>query len=139
MTLKEGERGQTSPWLMLGSGLNTEGEIDMNTPKPKNFFMYMNERIFRFLVCFITLTVLSFGNACNDGGGSGGLWSETFGGQDSDRGSSVRQASDGGYIVVGTTRSYGAGDYDVWLIKTDANGYEQWSKTFGGVELGVAS
>jgi hypothetical protein len=59
-------------------------------------------------------------------------WSKTFGGTGDDRGYSVQQTSDGGYIIVGVTRSYGAGLEDVYLIKVDANGNMQWSKTFGG-------
>ena len=59
-------------------------------------------------------------------------WSKTFGGVDNDRGYSVAQTSDGGYIIAGETWSFGAGAMDVYLVKTDSNGIETWSKTYGG-------
>jgi len=59
-------------------------------------------------------------------------WNNTFGGTDTDMGASVQQTTDGGYVVIGWTDSYGAGGSDVWLIKTNSNGDEEWSQTFGG-------
>jgi hypothetical protein len=59
-------------------------------------------------------------------------WNKTFGGTSNDIFRSVRQINDGGYILIGTTWSFGAGSGDVWLIKTDASGTIQWNRTYGG-------
>jgi hypothetical protein len=61
-------------------------------------------------------------------------WTRTYGGAADDYGYSVRQTSDGGYIIAGNTDSYGAGLNDVWLIKTTAFGDTQWTRTYGGTD-----
>ena len=47
-------------------------------------------------------------------------------------GNFVINTSDGGYAVIGTTNSLGAGNYDVWLLKMDSSGDTLWTKTYGG-------
>jgi len=66
-------------------------------------------------------------------------WAKTYGGTDGDLASSVQQTSDGGYIVLGRTNSFGAGGRDIFLIKTYANGNIQWAKTYGGTNWDEAS
>ncbi|MCH8318611.1 MAG: T9SS type A sorting domain-containing protein [Bacteroidetes bacterium] len=59
-------------------------------------------------------------------------WVKAFGGTNNEKGFSVKQTADGGYIVTGYTTSFGVSGEDVYLIRTDANGDTLWSKTFGG-------
>jgi TolB-like protein len=67
------------------------------------------------------------------------LWAKTYGGTGDDIAYSVQQTSDGGYIVAGYTTSFGAGNRDIFLIKTDANGNVIWAKTYGGLDWDWAS
>lgn len=62
------------------------------------------------------------------------LWSSTIGGSLDDRAQSLIEANDGGILVIGETKSFGEGDYDAWLIKTDNSGNPLWSWVFGGVD-----
>ncbi|MBU0508236.1 right-handed parallel beta-helix repeat-containing protein [bacterium] len=60
------------------------------------------------------------------------LWSRTFGGSQADECYAVRQTTDGGYVLVGHTSSFGAGSLDIWVVKTDSNGSGLWNRTYGG-------
>ena len=59
-------------------------------------------------------------------------WSKTFGGGGMELGYSVKQTSDGGYVLLGYSDSYGSGLVDVLLLKLTATGGISWSKTYGG-------
>jgi hypothetical protein len=59
------------------------------------------------------------------------LWTRNYGGAGDDRGYSVQQTTDGGYIVAGYTDSFGNGS-QVYLIKTNASGDTLWTRVYGG-------
>lgn len=58
-------------------------------------------------------------------------WYKIYGGSSYDRASSLTATKDGGYLIVGSTSSFGAGNYDVYIIKVNAKGKEEWSSTYG--------
>jgi len=64
-------------------------------------------------------------------------WEKTIGGSEYDKADAVQQTTDGGYIIAGTTYSYGAGLTDAYLVKTDASGNTTWENTFGGNDLEI--
>jgi hypothetical protein len=82
-----------------------------------------------FLTVFLSLLFVSIAVALEPGDT---LWTRTYGGSDADYGYGVQQTSDGGYIIAGETASFGAGSYDIYLVKTDANGDTLWIRTYGG-------
>jgi hypothetical protein len=65
-------------------------------------------------------------------------WQKTYGGADDDYANSIKQTSDGGYIVAGVTESFGTGNPDIWVLKIDSSGNIQWQKTFGGSDWDYA-
>jgi hypothetical protein len=61
-------------------------------------------------------------------------WEQYYGGTRSDYGFAVVATEDGGYAWSGGTESFGAGDSDMWLVKTNNLGEIEWNQTFGGIE-----
>lgn len=59
-------------------------------------------------------------------------WTRTVGGPQLDEAYSIRQTSDGGYIVAGYTTSYGSGNEDILLVKLTSAGALSWARTLGG-------
>ena len=65
-------------------------------------------------------------------------WNKTYGEAEADRAYHVIETSDGGYALAGCTGSFGVGNYDFWLVKTDSTGNMQWNKTYGGPNNDIA-
>jgi len=53
------------------------------------------------------------------------VWTQTFGGTMADIGYSIGQTQDEGFIIAGSTYSFGAGHTDAYLVKTDPFGNEE--------------
>lgn len=66
-------------------------------------------------------------------------WQRTYGGIESETAYSTQQTSDGGYIVLGETESFGAGNGDIWILKLTSDGNIEWQKTYGGSQAEEAS
>jgi hypothetical protein len=69
------------------------------------------------------------------------LWEQTYGGTQFDAAQAVISSKDGGYFIVGNSKSIDIdatlnnGENDIWVIKTDSNGRLLWQNSFGGIDL----
>jgi len=61
-------------------------------------------------------------------------WNKTYGWTSWDEPHSIIQTDDGSYVIAGATKSVGAGDYDVWILKISSSGIPQWNSTYGGAD-----
>jgi uncharacterized delta-60 repeat protein len=59
------------------------------------------------------------------------LWSKAFGGESNDEAQAVTQLADGSLIITGGTESFGAGEFDFYIIKLAANGKKLWERYYG--------
>lgn len=62
-------------------------------------------------------------------------WSRTVGGTQGDFGSYIIQSTDGGYVLAGVTLSFGAGQYDIYIVKLSSSGALEWTRTVGGADF----
>jgi hypothetical protein len=60
------------------------------------------------------------------------LWTRNYGGYSHETGFNLSETSDGGFILIGSTESLNTGEKDIILIKTDPEGFEQWTRVHGG-------
>ena len=91
----------------------------------------MKTRNILFFLSLIVILLLNVKTEKTLGSPSIG-WHQTYGGTGNEEVHSVIQTSDGGYALAGWTSSFGASEYDFWLVKTDSSGNVQWNKTYGG-------
>ncbi len=63
------------------------------------------------------------------------VWQKMYGGGDFDYSYSSIQTGDSGYIIIGTTKSFGAGDSDCLIFKIDSTGNIEWQKALGGTNF----
>ena len=83
------------------------------------------------LIPVLTIAVLSFFSVA----AFAQTWQKTYGTTCTDRGRSIQQTDDGGFILAGFTDvSCGSGIYDMYMVKIDRSGNELWSSTYGGAE-----
>ena len=83
-------------------------------------------RCLAVLTIILGITSVSFAQAPDT------LWTNTFGGSGIERSRHGIQVSDGGYLIVGYTTSFGAGSDDVWIVKATSSGAFDWYSVFGG-------
>ena len=91
----------------------------------------MSTAIILVMVLIFTLLSLPALAADNDSTLPAVEWQTIYGGKGSDVGYSAAPTADG-YLVLGTTKSYGNGSYDAWLLKLDNAGHVLWNRTYGG-------
>ncbi|RLB35249.1 MAG: hypothetical protein DRH12_16795 [Deltaproteobacteria bacterium] len=67
------------------------------------------------------------------------VWQKEYGGSGEDIPQSITSTSDGGYVVAASTRSFGAGESDIWVVKLNFRGEIEWQRSFGSTETEIPS
>jgi hypothetical protein len=62
------------------------------------------------------------------------VFTRTYGGYAGDSGAWIENTADGGFVITGSTNPEGGGGWEVYLVKTDADGVLEWDESYGGWE-----
>jgi hypothetical protein len=120
-------------WTRVYGGVNYEVAYDIQTTSDGGFIMVGGSGSFgaTYYLDFYLVKIDSVGDT---------LWTRSYGGDQVDWALAVQQTSDGGYIVVGNTESYGPGSSNIYIIKTNPIGNLEWEYVYGdsGSEGAVA-
>ncbi|HHT9134177.1 MAG TPA: hypothetical protein ACFYD2_04680 [Candidatus Avalokitesvara rifleensis] len=90
-------------------------------------FISLAARYMLRILLFTLVLFIARPSFCDTGG-----WAATYGGRYSDCAGSIQQTNDRGYIVAGSTRSFGSGSADIWILKLRSDGSVEWQKSYGG-------
>lgn len=90
----------------------------------------MNKHIAVLLICLLTIPLFGKAQFTTE-------WDKVFGGMGNEQADVLFETNDNGLILAGRTSSKGNGQYDGWIIKTNARGVKQWEKTYGGMDEDV--
>ncbi len=66
-------------------------------------------------------------------------WINYYGGNSWEEALALTATKNGGYAIAGLTKSKGAGDMDMWLVKTTKEGDLEWDQTYGGKDADIAN
>jgi hypothetical protein len=140
----DGNVGPAFPgtWQKIYGGLNWDGAYSIQQTTDGGYIVAGDTQSFG--AGSLDFWVLKLDADGNVGPAFPGTWQKTYGGASSDVAWFIQQTSEGGYVVAGETQSFGAGSYDLWVLKLDVDGNVgpafpgTWQKTYGGASSDVA-
>jgi len=110
-------------WTRTHGGSSTDAAHSVQQTADGGYIICGEERSFGTTPCSFYLVKV------NPSGDT--LWTRSYGGPDAEEGRCVRQTADGGYVLAGLTHSWGAGDWDGYVVRIDSIGDTLWTSVFG--------
>jgi hypothetical protein len=125
-------------WMLMLTGMKAQENSTFKTGVDRCYYspsgsMFQTSEIVKQSTGTISIESINSYEFSNAGrsGYRNSQWSTWYGGEFKDECYHAIQTSDGGYALIGRSLSFGAGNFDAWLLKTDASGNKMWEKTFG--------